>query len=543
MERLESDIAVILDAHNENFAPAIPPPPTAWPSFDALLAQKLPTPPQPVWMRFSNATRAGLMPVRGMVLAGMIAGAVLFAFFKFASKPVSAREVFRSVQIANRQRMSIPPGQVIRERVHVRRKARGKESAQSGSVDAWKSPTAALWQTSDGDSTVAALKEEYRTHGVPIDLPLSGASLDAWSKVTGGDPSVTKQGTDFNLSFLGVADASREAAQLGLLIKPGTWHVERMTLRFSDASFEITEDDFSTVPTSDVPPVLLAELEPGPQLPATVAGRPAADTMANAIHLPEVDLDQVQLAVLMTLHRLHVDLGEPVTVTRSGRKVEVGVWQLPADRQNEIRMALQNEPGVLIETSPPVQRPLGSVVTAPPPVPSPPPAKITIATDEEDQRLVKFFGSPESEQGFTREALEKSTSVLAHLYALRNLQSQYPPEREEALSSADQAQLVSIIRDHAAAVSAALNALQSQLGPLNASFGIAATSPTSEPDSSATKWQDESLDALGTARSADHLLRDLLTTSATPAAPDSALPELQQKLLRLATEMRDLQKK
>jgi hypothetical protein len=317
-----------------------------------------------------------------------------------------------------------------------------------------------------------------------------------------------------------------------------------MSLQFSDGSFEVTEDDFSTVPISDVPPVLLAELEPGPQLPAIVATRPVPDAMLSAIHLPEINLDQVQLAVLMTLHHLHADLGEPVTVTHSSRKVEVGVWQLSPDRQNEIRMALQDQPGVLIETTPPLQRPRLAAASSPPPIlPPASPTRITVAADEEDQRLVKFFGSPDAEQTFTREALEKSTGILAHLYALRNLQAQFPPEREEALSPTDQAQLASIIQDHAAAVSAALNVLQSQFAPLDGAFGVVTTSPTSEPDSSATRWQDESLDALGTARSADHLLRDVLTTSETPAAPDAALPELQQKLLRLAAEMHDLQKK
>lgn len=545
MERLESDIAVILDAHNEEFAPAITPPPTAWPSFDALLARKLPMSPQPVWMRFGNAIRAMLTPAQGAVLAGLIVAAALFAFLRFGSKPVSAKEVLRSVQVADRQRMSIPPGHVIREKVHVRRKARGQESVQSGSVNAWESPTTALWQTSDGDSAVSALKEEYKTHGVPIDLPLSASSLEAWGKVAGGDPSVTKQGTDLNLSYAGEAKGSVDASpRVSLRIQPSTWHVEQMTLQFSDASFEVTEDDFSTVPTSDVPPVLLAALEPGPQLPAIAAARPVSSAMGSFVHLPEINLDEVQLSVLMALHRLHADLGEPVTVTHSSRKVEVGIWQLPPDRQNEIRMALQNEPGVLIETSPPAQRPPASVAPASPAL-SQPPTRVTVFSgdDSEDQVLLKFFGTDEKEQLYTRDVLEKSTVILAHLYALRNLQAQFPPEREQALSPSDRAQLDAIIKDHAAATLTAFGDLQAKLAPLNAAFDVAAVSPaTAEPDSFETKWQDACLDALETARSADHLIRDILTTSATPAVPRTALPQLQQKLSYLNMEVRNLQK-
>lgn len=543
MERLESDIAVILDAHNEAFVPAIPPPPSAWPSFDALLARRLPEVPQPIWMRIGNALRAVLMPARAAILAGLIVGVVVFAFFRFESKPVSAKEVLRSVQAAASQRMTIPQGQVLRERVHVRRRVRGQEMG-SGSVNVWKSPTAAVWQDSEGDSAVAALKRKYGTHGVPADLPLSASSIAAWGTVAGGELSVAKQGSDLNLSFPGGRDnSSGESTRMSLRIQPGTWQVEAMTLTFSDASFEVTEDDFSTVPTSDVPPVLLAELEPGPQLPVSAATHPVSDAMLRPVHLPEINLDQVQLNVLATLHRLHADLGEPVTVTHSSRTVDVGVWQLPPDRQSEIRMALQDEPGVLIQTTAPASRPMTAAVSPPVPDPSPAPTRIAVPSEDEDQRLLKFFGEPEREQTFTRDALAKSTIILAHLYALRNLQAQFPPEREATLSPADQAQLASIIQDHAADVLVSLSDLQSQLAPLNNAFNVVATTSGSELDSSATRWQDASLDSLGVARSADHLLRSVLTTSETPVAPDTALPELQQKLSHLAEQMTGLQKK
>lgn len=540
MERLESDIAVILDAHNESFVTAIPSPPSAWPSFDALLAKKLPEAPHPVWMRIANAMRAVLMPARAVILAGLIAGVVLFAFFKFESKSVSAKEVLRSVQAAASQRMNIPQGRVIRERVHVRRTVRGQDVG-SGSVNVWKSPTAAVWQDSDSDSTVAALKQEFGKHGVPVDLPLSATSIDAWGKVAGGEPSAVKQGNDLNVSFPGVHDnTSVESTRMSLRIQPGTWHVEAMTLQFSAASFEVTEDDLSTVPTSDVPPVLLAELEPGPQLLVSAVTHPVSDAMASPIHLPEINLDQLELNVLVVLHRLHADLGEPVTVTHSSSKVEVGIWQLPPDRQNEIRTALQNQPRVVLQTVPPIQRPM---VAAAGPLPPPTPTRITVPSDDEDQRLVKFFGDPDKEQAFTRGALSKSTNILAHLYALRNLQAQFPPEREETLSPTDRAELASIVQDHAAAVEASLRDLQGQLAPLEGAFKIAVTTSSSESDSSTTKWQDATLDALGTARNVDYLLRGVLTTSETSASPDAALPEVQQKLSHLVVEMHSLQKK
>jgi hypothetical protein len=544
MERLESDIAVILDAHNESFVPTIPPPPGAWPPFDALLARKLPEVPQPVWMRIGNAMLGVLLPAKSVILAGLIAGLAIFALFKSESRPVSAKEVLRSVQAADNQRMRIPQGRVLRERVHVRRKVRGQEVG-TGSVNVWKSPIAAVWQASDGDSAVAALKQEYGTHGVPVDLPLSASSIAAWGGVAGGEPSAEKQGNELNLTFPGGRDnSSGEFTRMSLRIRPGTWHVEAMTLQFSDDSFEVTEDEFSTVPTNDVPPVLLAELEPGPQLSASAVAHPVSDAMASPIPLPEINLDKVQLHVLLALHHVHADLGEPISVTHSSRKIEVGIWQLPPDRQNEIRAALQDEPGVVIQTTPPAQGAMLTAAATPGSVPLPASTRITVPSDGEDQRLTKFFGGPDKEQAFTRGALSKSTNILAHLYALRNLQAQFPPEREQALSPIDREHLASIIEDHAAAVEASLRDLQDQLAPLDGAFSVAVTTSGSELDhSSPTRWQDASLDALGTARNVDYLLRGFLTTSETPAAPDAALPEVQQKLSHLFAEMHNLQKK
>jgi hypothetical protein len=269
-------------------------------------------------------------------------------------------------------------------------------------------------------------------------------------------------------------DSSGELVRMSLRIQPGTWHVEAMTLQFPEDSFEVTDGDFSTVSTNDVPPVLLAELEPGLQLSAPTVTRPVSDAMVSPIHLPEINLDQVQLNVLITLHRLHADLGEPMTVTHSSSKVEVGVWQLPLDRQNEIRLALQDQPGVVIQTAPVTQRPIVAAAT-PRPLPSPTPFGIAVPSDGEDQRLTKFFGDPNKEQVFTRSVLSETTTILAHLYALRNLQAQFPPEQEATLSQTDQASLALLIQNHATAVEASSKNLQEQLAPLNTVFNVPTT--------------------------------------------------------------------
>lgn len=53
VERLKSDIATILDAQNESFSPALPPPPRPWASFETMLALSFPAQPVSLWARMT----------------------------------------------------------------------------------------------------------------------------------------------------------------------------------------------------------------------------------------------------------------------------------------------------------------------------------------------------------------------------------------------------------------------------------------------------------------------------------------------------------
>jgi hypothetical protein len=56
----------------------------------------------------------------------------------------------------------------------------------------------------------------------------------------------------------------------------------------------------------------------------------------------------------------------------------------------------------------------------------------------------------------------------------------------------------------------------------------------------ATNWQSASTSSLDSARSVDHILRSLLTTSDTPMSVDEALPKLQQRVQELDRGAGDL---
>jgi hypothetical protein len=540
VERLKGDIALILDAQKEQFAPALPPPPKPWVSFEALIARNSQKPPQSSWMPMNLFTRSLLKPARVFVSSVVVAGLVILAYSVLRSKTVSAKEVLRRVEIAETRRAKITKDQVIRERVRVRRITHGPNQSQSATVDTWKSSTATYWNVPSDGSSAADLKAEYSVHGIPACLPLSADSVVSWGKAAGGAPTLSQQGSYMDVSFAGPSSGAKGTVeQVSLLVEPDTWQVKQMTLEFPDESFEVTEDDYAVVPTSAVPVDLLAYLEPE-ALPSPVSPS-VSGVSASALHPPMVNLDKAELNVFVTLHSLKADLGEPVTVTRSRQAVQVGVWQLPAERQIELNAALAGQPGVQVEfTAPRVSfsnRVIASA-TVPAPVTNGAPVHIDVESGGDDQRLLKFFGSPEREQDFTNEVLATSTAILSHLYSLRNLQEQFAPERTQSLAPAEQAQLHALIQDNATAISTNLDVLLRQLMPLDINFSI--TPCTSSVAPAPVNWQSGSLEALETARVVDHLLRALLTTSRAPAVPDSALPKIDENLCKLRAELSNL---
>jgi hypothetical protein len=534
MERLKGDIATILDAQNEAFLPALPPPPRPWPGFDVILDNDRSKHPSSWLIRLSREIRAFLSPARITTVSVVVILLMFYSYSVFHVKTVSAKEVLQKIEVADEQRSTITKNQVVRERVHIRKTRRGQASPKSESMDTWKSPNNAYWNIEHRDSVAADLRAKYQALKIPTDLPLSASSMKLWGMAAGGNPTASLEGADVNLIFAKAPAKEAEAVErVTLLIEAQSWHVKQMTLDFSDVSFEVTEDEYSVVPTTEVPPDLLAHLRP-PVVAEPIA-KPVSDGEMSFIHPRTVDLNRIALDVFATLHSLKADLGEPVTVTRSRRGIVVGLWQLPADRQHEIHAALYGKEGVQLELAAPRASLRKRAAASEQAVPADSGTALQIASHDgdENQRLVKYFGSSQKQQEFTSEALETSTTILAHLYALKGLQIQFPAER--SLTPEQQSQLHSLVRDHLLSISANLDALMNQLTPLDRAFGVSSNTLATGP--AAATWQGGSLDLLEKARMVDHVLRALLTTNQLPASPDSALPQIDENLSRLRAEL------
>lgn len=530
VERLKSDIAILVDAQNEVFLPSIVEPPASWRPLGALLETHTLKRSRPGWV-------AALKRHQMKLALAIPVVAVSIAIVPFLRvRPVSAKEIMVRVQAAETGRESISQGQFIRQRLRISKRSKGRLTQESGQMDVWKSNAATYWDLQNNEEAGSDLSAEYKSHHIPLTLPLSPTAVGDWIQVAGGEPVVTRQGDDLRLNF-GSSD-SPNVTRVQLLVQSDEWKVKQMTLEISGDSYEVSEENFSIVSTNEVPHNLLAILEPAQAVPVPVRATMASVTVPL---VPESLLIQTELDVRVVLHQLNADMGEPVMVDRSKREVNVGIWQLPEDRQRQIEAALKDMKNVSVQTDPkagqlvfandvePVSHiapmDVSSRVTA---VPSSP---------EELKRMTLFLGGTEEEQIFVRTVLAKSTQVLSHVYAIHNIEQRFSPREEEALPEEDRVKLRSLVKDHAEMASAALSDLQNDMAPLNAIFSVNERDmePGSQLDSATS--QDEADRALTEALYTDHLLRGFLTTNATPLSPAAALPELQQQFSRLAVQV------
>ena len=521
LDRLEEDIGVILDAHNQVFMPSLPDPPQPWPRIEPKLYAREESQRRPfLWRRVAPVAAAVLRPPYTFATAALVL-LLIVSLISVQVTPVSAEEVLRQVEAADARRFVVTPREVIRQRVRVRRVGRDASGAETSTLESWKASESSYWNSGQ-DAVNSELLKRYQANGIATSLPLSSVAIRSWVGLAGSAPVVSREddGT-LNIRLVSNGPARQRGLEgVSFHVQPQDWRVSELMLSFSDATFDITEESFALVDKARVPPVILAALEPA----ALSLRAPVIASAPRPIHHAVVapNLDDVEVDVRYRLHGIGADLGESIEVIRGAGQVVVDAWPVSPSRKAELAQVLGDKPGVRLEFQPP-DEPVGSKVTAI--LPRAPSAQ------QPDQRLTKFFGSPETEEDYTRAVLQTRKALLAHLYALRTLASRWPVEAEAHLSAPARDELSWMVQDHAAGARFALLDLHATLNPLLEHFGYAAVPAPSRGESSC--WQDSAAAALEAARSMERTLLSLLTTSDQPASVNEALPKLQRELQAL----------
>ena len=516
-DRLKEHIADILDAETNFPKPSLPPP-RPWPRLDARLDAAMDRAATPFWQRlFAFPQR----PVRMRLAYGLAALTLtLIAVSVWQPETVSAREALRRAVEADTARLSLDAHQVARQRVRVRRTARRMPSAGETRLEAWQTMKAAWW-SSGADPVSAELRARYQANGLDAALPLSPRAVEFWVKIAGSEPSSSGNRESIDLRVVSIAPPKRgELESVALHLRRKDWHVHEMTLSFTDVTYRIMEDESAILPRANVPPDVLALLEPQTAPRESAAG--ARELAAVRGPAPSNNLDDLEMEIRYDLHTAGADLDGSLEISQHppGR-VMVNASQLPPEMKERIAVLLGQRPGAQVELNEPATAvPLGRTTRIIPPAGP--------ASGGSDPRLTRFLEGGGVPENYVRSVLESSNTVLTRLYALRSLAMRWPADQEARLSSVAGTRLLTMAKDHAKAARLAASELSQRIAPLFTYFGQ--NRPSEPVETAVVPWQQASASGLAAAQRTDRTLRSLLTTSETPLSPDQGIPQLQQAI-------------
>lgn len=534
LDRVKKDIESIVDAHDQIFAPSLPPPPNPWSRLEPQLrATRRPSRAAVALRHIGSFMAMSLRPSLPLATATLVM-VLIVSLIWVPVMPCSAKEMLQRVEVADAKRLEVVPKRVIRQRVWVKRTGRQSSTSETSRFESWKSRTSTYWAVQD-DGVISDLLSRYKSFGIAPTLPLSPVAFAGWTTAAASEPTASRQ-SDGTMEVRIVANSGTRARGLDKVtfhVQPDIWHVDELTLSFADAAFEIGEEALNVLEQRDVPKDVLAVLErlPSPPL-ASALNLTTASPSRTLVRSATLNLDGVELGVRYSLHQIGADIGDSIDISTGLREVQVHAWGAPPERKKQLLAMLGDRPNVHLVFHPEDDSatPAKGVVAIP---------QLPSGSRQCDERLRKFFGSAEIEENYTRTVLLESTEILARFYALRALAERWPARKALPLPPYAQVQLTTMIQDHARQLHSRVEQLRAQLGPLAQNFGYD-IGPAG--DGVVQTWQDASISGFDAASGIDRVLRALLTTSSTPACVEEAFPRLQEGLQQIDRAVRALQK-
>jgi len=405
--------------HQSVIKPGLPDPPREWSN--------------PRWSKLARP-----FPTRRYLAAAaaVLAAAVLLRWIERPAQ-VSAAELLQRAEI--REQTAAPAPRRIRIR------SKNRSWTRAARLDHAERPR-------NGDA--AAVARMLEDAGYPWEDPLTAASFAVWrDRLPGKHDDVRKSDEAFVVTTSTSAGAIEVAS---LTLRATDLHAVSATLRFrSDETLEMSE--------------LPAET-PQPAPPNPPDGAPPSVSRT----IPRIGASE-ELRVIVALHDIGADLGDPIEVKRNEESIDVTVAGLSAARREQIRSALDGIPGVRIAFEREAGRHFGNTS---------PPRSVSPVTNPANP-LVPDMGDV---------LIDASDRAVEHAHALAALARRFSRAVEASLDNTGRAELQRIAADHLNAISAAAHQLR------------VALKTTASPGVNVPDWQEAAEGILQAAMDADQEL-------------------------------------
>lgn len=545
LDDLQAVIKSIVHFRNDALLPSVPSPPRPWTGLEPRLDEldkRLEK--RSVFEQLRDAVRPMFMVPRYAVLAMAILLATTLLIWWPRQRVVSAAELLSRAKVAESSELHKVAAPVVHQKARVRRKVTAPYREVSSDYETWSERSRGRSRLiSSNPDDLSQLQKIYQFNGLDWQMPLSASGYARWRESLRAKMDSVEENAG-QLLLTTVASEVPSGLKIGkaqLVLRASDWHPMQEQLWLEGEEYEITELQYEVLPLASVSAAIFGEI-PTEATPLSMVPRPVR-------HEPAFDPAETEMAVRYQLHQIGADLGEPIEITRDprGETVVKGLGLTP-ERQVELRKRLGSMRNVSLDFSGGSTKACeGCAVPQLPPAATARSAPLTVVSrwTSYDERLAKFFETPEAQQTFTQSALAASDAALARAFALRALAMRYSPAEETKLNMTSRAQLHAILAEHAAALGEQYPQMENLLMPLLRAMAQdlpADTAAEFQPPATSRVvsrlgippplgWQRLTLELFSAVQQTDRLTKTLLASTSATTSPDQVMAQLAQALV------------
>ena len=314
---------------------------------------------------------------------------------------------------------------------------------------------------------------------------------------------------------------SGDLAEATLDLRISDLHPVQERLEFRNHDWVEIEE----VPEEKMPTLASESVHPRAAVPAPDAPVNSAEIRQPA---PAATVGD-ELSVLVALHNVGADLGDPVEVKRQTGQILVAGTGVDPRRREEIEQALGARPNVVVRFSDPD----GTALQSEKPVRGDAPPSADVAALQ--SRIEKQAGGRANYERLATDALDASESMMARAYALRRIAERFPQPVNAEMTAVDRQVLRDLYREHSTALARQAGEIERLLKPVLSPLGGKANAL---PPPVAESWQAATEHLFTIARRVETLLAVMLGVAPGEATgrdiPSQVLSSLAQ--LRASAE-------